>query len=335
MGQEKVPSLKKEAMLLEDDGSIMKNALGEIMTDGVQYCTLHIEKEKDENTPVLRKDQTSAVSFGPEDLIPWGHISGEGIQRSTLSTTKKMEILGYVALSSLRVSKTLLIGPPHIVTGSSSLKACALISALAQALEREKKVAICTFFKAGSIGTTYLGALFPGPESTQQREPVHLVFLKLPYKGDVKHLQMEPFEDLDADKLRVFEDMIESLMLPDDVRLGAAGSVPAPAVRSWNQTVIERALDPENKDLVYVRSQRQLAAEAATDGGGGGAKNHDHCENVDDPIRTPGDVMHRSKDALERFHSEFSFKASRNSRSSGERKGKKKGKKVHHYRDFL
>ena len=134
-------------------------------------------------------------------------------------------------------------GDPTFITGHESLKACAAISALAQALDRKDQVAIGVFLKRANASKKNLVALYPLPEP-EYPHPMRLVCLQIPYGEEVKHITLDSLDVLlhgeyEEVKAKVCDDFIDSLMLPDGV-LGS-GETPSPLVRSSNQTKVARA----------------------------------------------------------------------------------------------
>jgi len=307
MDRQGYPTLKKEVPMLDENGIVMKNDLEEDMMEEITTKAFYHEAEDPQKDEVPFDMVTSAVRFGA-DLIPMGEFMEEGVAGST-SSVVKIEILGYVPCDD--VPKSYLTGPPYAIAGKDSLKAATLIASLAQALERQEKAAVCNFYKSNRSKQATLGALFPLPEPEYgYNQTIHLAFFELPHAGDVKMLEMESLQKYldDEEKVRVCDDLIDSLMLPYDVL--ASGSVPSPFHRSWYQTVIQRAQDPD-ADLVLARSPEQTAM-------------------LGDPMKTPGDVLARSKRVLETFRAEFPL-----TKNKLKDDKKKKEKRSHTYKDYL
>ena len=196
----------------------------------------------------------------------------------------RIEVLGY--MDRIHIPDHYLMGPPSLLTGEMSRKACSLIAAMAEALERTSKVAMCVFYKkSGKPG--HFGALFP------LREPkfpstIHLIFMALPYSGDVQDLNKDIFPlegfmaDVQPDEADVVDSLIDSLQLPEDVL--APGTVPNPYSRSWYQTLMQRAIDPESEPVLWRPNQDT------------------------DVMATPPAVLMRATGALDRFRECFPTK---------------------------
>jgi len=301
-------TLKKEAVLLDTDlKTPLKDVLGEDdEVDRVVSARQYVVKGENLYDVVPDSDVTTAIRYG-SDLIPMDKIAAQGVRKmkqppsmasgssSSSSAGRRFEILGYMERSKVPISY--LTGESRIVSGYNDKEVCtrsrALVGALAQALQQQEKVAICNCYKTNN-GDPVLGALFPFSEEGSLRRlkrdehskppppPQQLVFLQLPYAGDVKMLDMQSFEEyIDADKLKATDNMIDALMLPDDAL--KSGTVPSPFQRSWNRTKLRRATDP-GCDIVSVRS-------------GVGT----------DPMKTPRDVLARSQEAIHKFRAAFSL----------------------------
>lgn len=242
-------TLKKEAVLLEEDGNVMKNDLGQEMMDEIASISQYVDKEQRDDV-VPEDEQVTAIRYG-SSLLPMGINDYKAIG----AATKADEVnITFLAVSKAdRIPKHFLVGPPYLIMGGESQKACGLIAALAQALHRTDKVAIGTFGKTKNRSDPILGALFPF--ITENPEiPLHLVFLRIPYNIDATFIGKEGFADIVAQQTerqrKSCDDLIDALMLPDGVL--ESGTVPNPYLRSWNQNIIHRALDP-SAPLVSVR----------------------------------------------------------------------------------
>ena len=120
------------------------------------------------------------------DLVPIGGFDMQGLLQPS---EVQIKILGYMSAS--QVPDSVRIGPPYAISGSDSRRACATISALARALQRMDKVGIATLVKSKDADPILVG-LFPlelaghekEPDLPLPREPLHLVFMELPFQGD-------------------------------------------------------------------------------------------------------------------------------------------------------
>jgi hypothetical protein len=95
---------------------------------------------------------------------------------------------------------------------------------------------------------------------------------------------MRSFDEFFADaetasKSKACDAVIDSLMLPDNVL--ESGKIPSPFLRSWKETIMQRALDP-TAEIVAVRTF-----------------------DKQDPMVTPSDVLERAIPALDSFHESF------------------------------
>jgi len=313
MKKDSLPSLTDKSVRVDtsktETAAMMPlvNALGQEMMDDIGTVVGFVDDDQpDRNIP--EADQTTAIAYG-SDLIPMTVYDFEGLKSSTIDVPH-IEILGY--MDRTKVSPLYMRGPPAAISGGDSQNACALISGLARALERLDKVAICTFLKTKGSSGPALGGLFPLPEPGVS-QPIHLVFLQLPFQSEVRELMMESFdtylEESDAKfKAKACDDLIDALMLPE----GAieSGKVPSPAMRSWNQTMVNRALDPEAK-VVDVRTFDEH-----------------------DPMVTPPVILERALPALDSFHKSFPLAFPKKA-DTEKNTNKGQGKQVFTYMDYL
>jgi ATP-dependent DNA helicase 2 subunit 2 len=301
------PSTKKEAVLIhEETKEPMKNSLGQEMTDKVTSVTQLVDAEKPEDI-VSPLDQTTAIMYGSSEGVPFSQWDYEGLRSQ--DPGPHIEILGYMLRS--QVPQIYMMGPPYVFSGHESQKACAAISGLAKALSRLDKVAICTWLKTKESSAAIFGALLPFNES-EYPEPIRLVFFQLPFAGEVKGLSMAPLdeflEDANSEEQKnAADDLVDSLMLPENVLL--SGKIPSPGLRSWNQTMVKRALDPSAAPVV-VRSS-----------------------TGNDPMAIPPEVLSNAQPALDRFTAAFPLKVIEKLKKAN---GKgRQGKQAVTYKDFL
>jgi ATP-dependent DNA helicase 2 subunit 2 len=291
------PSLIKRVVVVDDQDKIQDDALGEELTSAFQTIVSHWdpEHEAQEITEIAQ-----AYRYG-SDLVPMG-----GLDLSSLSTISpvKMTILGYMDLD--QVPPELRIGPPYAISGADSQRTCAAICALARALRRQTQVGIATLVKSKDADPILVG-LFPLEAGDS---PTHLVFLQLPFQGDVPPFSlMEAFEPTeDTAKQTASDDLIDALMLPDKAL--DYTHIPNPYLRSFHQTVVQRVLNPECP-VVSVRLEQ------------------------DDPMATPDDVLERAKPALQTFRKQFPLtKVSNQNTAQNGTTGSKRRKGPATYRDF-
>ena len=253
---------------------------------------------------VSKNDVAYADLYG-SSLIPISEFDREGLK--VAEEKPYLQILGYMKRE--KVPSLYVSGDPVVITGHESLKACAAISAIAQALDRKDKVAIGTFLKRTNASKKNLVALYPLSEP-EYPHPMRLVCMEIPYGEEVKHITLDSLDELlhgehESVKAKVCDDFIDSLMLPDGA-LGS-GETPSPLVRSCNQTKLERALD-HNAPVVTVRP------------------------SDDDRMVTPVEVLRRAQTAIQAFEEHFPLEMKKNDKKVN--KGEK-GRTVLTYKNSL
>jgi len=327
---------------------------GKELLDSIKQ-TVRYYDEKDPDVMVCEEDRTTAIRYGA-DLIPMNKIDYEGLKLANRSgntspapSAPKIEILGYML--ERKIPTEYRIGPPYAISGHLSRRACTLIASLAQALEKTKKAAICTYTKT-KRSKPILGALFPLPGVNPEIDTTaHLVFLQIPYAGEVNSLNVDELElfledgqgainidtenesnDLATGQAAACDSLIDALMLPDNIL--TSGTVPSPYLRSWHQSVIARAFDPDAA-LITVRSPPNVEEIK------GGTKSHI------DPMTPPSEILNQAQPALKQFHSAFPLNKSetakkeekirteKNASPTGIRRKKASGNRVLTYSDYL
>lgn len=297
------------------------------------------EEVEDELVEVAEEDITTAIRYG-KDLIPWGEQDKAGLKVEEdcgySDTTFDAEspyihILGYVRRDAIQYR--LIVGPPYGITGSISKRACTVVAALARTLHESEFVALCTL-KLSKTGIPCLAGLFPFEEGTKTDR---LLLFKLPFCDDVKCFGLEGFQDilddeeggeesnqksqsqhsiksLHSSKNQASDDLIDSLMLPDDVI--CSGKIPSPFHTSFNKTILKRATATEQErrnemdDIVAVREQLDLMA-------------------------IPKEVMEGSAPALEKFREAFPLKMKKVVVKAAAKGGRGGGRKNPTFRDHL
>jgi ATP-dependent DNA helicase 2 subunit 2 len=310
------PSLKKQvAKVKEEDNNNnsnnkiseapLLNSLGEQRTTSYQEMVTYWDPDKEERE--IEVDRLAKAYRYGSDLIPIGGYDLQGLMRPS---PKGINILGYMDAS--KIPRQLCMGPPCAISGADSRKACAAISALARALLRLNQVAIATMIKMKDADPILVG-LFP----LETKDPLHLVVLQLPFKGDVPNLSLEPFEktvDGSCNQAKACDNLIDSLMLPED-KLDYA-NIANPYIRSFHKTVVKRAMDPKC-DVVMVRP---------------GPDEEEEHEEEEDYMATPKDILKRAQPSLEEFRQAFPLKKDA---KDDKDYAKKKKKGPVSYRDFL
>ena len=283
------PSLKREAVTLNDEGEVEKNALGEIMSDPVLNITSHWDID-DLDVEVELVQRAQGYPYG-SDLIPIGPMEMEGLK---LRSLPRVTILGYTALESIPM--TVWMGPTRIVSGSGdSIQACLAISALAQALHRLNQLAICRFVKQNDSDPD-MGILAPLEEehpidigvSDEKSRVRHLLYVRMPFADDIENLTMLPLSDAvnpDDKATKVCDDLIDAFMLPDTALNPAY--IPNPAIRSFRKTMIRRALDAQFDGIEEGRNTNSV--------------------DEIDPMITPAKILEAGKEATKAFRDTFSL----------------------------
>jgi ATP-dependent DNA helicase 2 subunit 2 len=296
----------KACIVDNESGQPLIDASGEEILEDV----LKREILVDEDTPdvsIDKDDVTTAILFG-STLVPMSSFDFESLKSNRGGPL--LEILCYI--DRTKIPDAYLMGPPYAISGDESQKTCAAISALAQALSRLDRVAICTFSKQRAKRPV-LGALFPLPEPNYSH-PIHLVFLRIPYADEAKPLNLDPLDGYlkghqTPAKTQSCDELIESLMLPNAIL--NPGQVPYPVSRSWNQTKVERALHPQ-AGVVSVRGKE------------------------DDPLSTPAHVLKSALPAIQLLRQTFPLeKKPDKAKDVANATKDRKGRKVFTYKDFL
>jgi len=287
------PRLTKRAAQEDENGNIRTDSFGEEITTNFQTILSHWDPESEEQEIL---ETARGYRYG-SDAIPMGDFDLSGL---TKISPVQMTLLGYLPVS--RVPPELRIGPPYAVSGADSRRACAAVAALAQTLRRTNQVGIATMVKTKNHDPILVG-VFPLEEGDR---PIHLVFLQLPWQGDVPVRPLPNFEpSKDPSKQTVCDDLIESLLIPDDALNYT--QIPNPAIRSFHQTVIQRVLDPKCPVVASRPSES-------------------------DSMETPRETLERAKPALTAFRKAFPLSKVKN--SDTERKSKRKRGPLS-YRDFV
>lgn len=307
-----IPTLKKEVCIVDaDDGdadpdedSKPKAERSEEQEQREAYTTktLWVDEAAPDDI-VDHENITNALPFG-STLIPVSDYDFEGIATHDKSQPW-LEILGYMERD--KIPEAWIAGPPYGIAGGDSQKSCAAISALAQALHKTSKVAIGSFLKVKSSSFPRLAVIFP-LQQPHELHPMRLVAMQVPYVNEVNNIELNGLDDdLDEEKTQACDNLIDTLMLPYGEL--ESGLVSNPVLRSWNQTLIERALDHECP-IVQARTF-----------------------NDDDAMVTPNDVLQRALPAIAAFTDVFPLEEKpKEEEKSASANGKRK---VMTYEDYL
>jgi Ku70/Ku80 beta-barrel domain len=323
-----LPTVKNDKVLLVDEGGkiMVDEETGEPLTD-----TVYREKIRHVGGEVIDPRDVSRVISFCRDRIPMSredYLYAFRNDESLFLEKPRYELLGFMEAS--RIPEAFLAGPAKVLGGNAGAhKSQAMLAALAQALEGQGKVAICTFTSQGSAAKPKqtLGALYPMghirhgamPESKPTSEmldivstPTQLMFLRLPFEGEVKDTSLsgavpDRSRQVGWDESQACDNMIDTMRLNTGEL--EPESVPSPALRCWSQTLVQRFANPNNDDVVT------------------------------DPIRPPH--VEESKDALDQFWSKFTLptidakrKAESLLQGTKNDKGSKR-KRALYYKDWL
>uniref|UniRef100_A0A7S4RKV0 VWFA domain-containing protein n=1 Tax=Ditylum brightwellii TaxID=49249 RepID=A0A7S4RKV0_9STRA len=336
-----LPSLKKEYVMVNPDGTNKVDGLGEIMTSALSMSVTHWDAD-DENVEVRLDQQTKAFKYG-SDLVPIGGFDLEGLKmRSNVS----LSILGYVNASV--IMRSILIGPTYAVYGDiSNKRACVAISALSQGLLKSKKVAICRFVKSKDADPL-IGALFPlvitrssARDKSEEKParkaslnsplPNKLFFVQLPFAEDVQKISIPVKNGSNGNddkhkqrqEARVCDELIDSLMLPKDGLFG--GTIPNPTIRSFHKTVINRAVEPRS-GIIFARSfcNRTSSSRERREGNSVGGNDIDgnllgDTLTEDDQMSTPEHILQHAAEKIKTFRQTFPLNKVAHEDSTGRR----------------
>ena len=285
-----LPSLKREAIIFDEDKKPLTNGIGELMTSVIKISTEHFDPDNpDIGLPESRR--TKAFKFG-DDLVPIGSFDLEALMyRSSVC----IRIVGYTEQEE--IPQSLMMGPPYGISGAYSQRACGAISALSQAMHEMKSAAICNFVKTKD-SDPLLGALFPLME-VGTPYPYRLVFIQIPFAGDVQRITTASLDDFCSDaKMKVCDDLIDAMMLPSGIL--ESTSIANPSLRSFHRTVVSKAIDPD-ASVVSVR-----------------------LETPEDPMSTPTDILEKARPLLHAFQTMFPLEKVSTGRGGARDLGKNK-----------
>uniref|UniRef100_A0A7S3V9B7 Ku domain-containing protein n=1 Tax=Chaetoceros debilis TaxID=122233 RepID=A0A7S3V9B7_9STRA len=258
--KESIPSLKRYAVMLDENGAVEKNALGETMTLNVMNSTSHLDAD-DNDEEVELNHRANGYPYG-SDLIPIGPLDLEGLK---FRSPPMVTILGYTTIESIPMSQWM--GPTRILSGDAdSRKACLAISALSQALDRLDRMAICRYV-GRKDAEPLMGILLPLIEipstvkdkigeygmPNRRSKPRHLVFVQFPFADDIQNLEMHPLDEaVGGNKANeTCDNLIDAFLLPPDII--NCENTPNPAIRSFRKTKIQRAVSPSFDGTVGAR----------------------------------------------------------------------------------
>jgi hypothetical protein len=123
------PSLKKDAIQLDEYGQPKIDGNDEVMTNAIVTDTTTHWDADNKDVEVPPENRISAFRYGV-DLIPMSSLDYVGL-KLTLSDPA-IRILGYTEQST--VPHSAMIGSPYAISGGDSHRVCCAIAALSQAL---------------------------------------------------------------------------------------------------------------------------------------------------------------------------------------------------------
>lgn len=243
-----LPTLKREAVTLDRNGTIQKNALGEVMSIPIVNITSHWDADEPD-VEVDLEHRAQGYPYG-SDLIPIAPIEMEGLK---MRSDPRITILGYASMECIPMS--VWMGPTRIVTGERGCsRSCLAISAIAQALLNLNQLAICTFVKQKDSDPD-IGILIPvvgtsnnkSPDGKSSNipdgeKPRHLLYVRIPFADDIQNITMHPFRDaVKKEAVNVCDDFVDAFTFPPHVLNSVL--LPNPVIRSFRNMMIGRALN--------------------------------------------------------------------------------------------
>ncbi|KAL7521605.1 hypothetical protein ACHAWX_006621 [Stephanocyclus meneghinianus] len=255
-----IPSLKTDAYLLDETtGKPIVDGGGEFMTTAIDSILFHT-LALDPNNPdkdiieVPQQSRTDAYRFG-SDLIPIGKMDMAGIN-AAFKSPKYVEMIGYIPSGEV-IASGLCLGPAYALFGGrESKRSMAAVAALAEAMEEKDLWGYCRFVKSEN-GDPRIAVLVPQKITREECETVstckedislggrYFALLQLPFADDVNSLKPpEVTLELwgDNKECAVCDDLIDSLMIPDDQLDSTA--IPFPALHSYQRMIAHFAMNP-------------------------------------------------------------------------------------------
>ncbi len=174
----------------------------------------------------------------------------------------QMKILGYVNVDSVPIAA--MIDSGYVIEGSqNSSKARIAISALAQALHNDEKVAVSRFVKKVDADPV-MGVMMPYKgKAGEEEDPHRLVFVQMPFNEDfAKHTFRSIMVGETTPEMNdAAENLVDAMMLKDDDLVSVL--TPNPGIRNLNRTLIRRCVEgKKSKDLfVDCRSEGDVRIE--------------------------------------------------------------------------
>jgi len=279
------PRISTEAAMVDEETKeALRDSSGQEMMCKVTSVVNYANPEGADDV-VDVDNKTDAIRYG-SNLIPMSSFDFGGL-KDKVGAGPRVDILGYVDRAI--VPRLFLMGPPYIFSGDASHKACATLAGIAKSLHSLDKIGVCTMIKTKDSAEAIVGALIPARDP-QRPKLFRLSFLQLPFSGEVKRLSLAPFDDIltqvsqDKAYADAADNLVDSLMLPNGCL--QSGGIPSPVLRSWNQSMVDKAMNPD-ASLVFVRE-------------------------TDDQMVTPAQVLENADASMHNFMDVFRLSSSEN-----------------------
>ncbi|GMH66661.1 hypothetical protein TrST_g10712 [Triparma strigata] len=284
-----LPTLRTHAFIKDEEGTVFRDADSKPLMADLLKDTVYTDKQS-VDIEVAPENRTKAYRYGGD------YITTNAYDEESLKIESKiaMRVMGFVSSSS--IPRGALIDSGYAITGGISPRAQTAISALAQAMEEDKVVAIARFVKMEDADPA-IGVLMPmkidlKQSNSEDQVPNKLVFIQMPFEEDYAKFTFRSFGSEETTELQksAADDLIDQMMLGDDELCST--KLPNPAIRSLNRTLIKRVV------------------EGAVEGGAGdegGAKVDAIDESCFDEyaLATPAHVLERCQVAAQKFSALF------------------------------
>ena len=180
-------TLKVHALNFDDSGGVMKDADDmPIYSEITKESSYRDPKNQDEE--MEPKYKLKAYKYGAS-YVP---VSAYDELELTTESPVEMHIMGYTARDTIAIS--CLIDSGYAVTGGTSNRGQVAISAIAQGLHEEKKVAIAKFVKTKDADPI-VGVLLPMRGESEGKSHL-LVFIQMPFAEDLSKSTFRTFGEV-------------------------------------------------------------------------------------------------------------------------------------------
>jgi hypothetical protein len=186
-------TLKVHALNYDDSGNVMKDAdempiYSEITKESSYRDPNNQDEEMDP------KYKLKAYKYGASYVPVNAYDELDLVSKSPV----EMHIMGYTSRDTIPIS--CLIDSGYAVTGGTSNRGQVAISAIAQGLQEEKKVAIAKFVKT-TDADPIVGVLLPMQGDTGEKSHL-LVFVQMPFAEDLSKSTFRTFGESEVDEVR-------------------------------------------------------------------------------------------------------------------------------------